>query len=208
MKKLSKELAIKFFKEAMEHKGKGNYDAAKDSMSRAISYDPEMPGIHYENGKLNFIMGNFITSINSYLSFAHLELNKRVKQLNGEIDFPNREESENFYESLPEEAKKALPHKAASLILEDGDICNHIAHSFIGSQEVTDPEIINNIKVYYASIVGDLLLDMTVEQFDIDMNRYEEINHNLFIPQGRMILLDNIAWDDIDSTDVINLYFK
>lgn len=205
---MSKELAIKFFKEAMEHKNKGNYDSAKDSMSRAISYDPEIPGIHYENGKLNFIMGNFITSINSYLSFAHLELNKRLKQLNGELDFPNREESELFYNSLPEEAKKALPHKAAALILEDGDICNHIAHSFIGSQEVTDPDIINNIKLYYATIIGEILVDLTMEQFGMNMKRYEEINNSLFIPQGRMLLLENIAWDSLESTDVISLYFE
>ena len=205
---MSRELALKFFKEATEYKLKGDYKTAKDRMTRAISYDPTIPEIHYENGKLNFLMENYITSINSYLAFTHLELMKRVRQLNGEEEFQNEEEIEKFYKSLPEETKDALPIKAASLILEDGDICNHIAHSYIGSHDVEDPELLLNFKIYYATLVGRVLLEMTIEQYKPDINKFHEMNNDIFIPQGRMLLLENINWEEIDNDDVLKLYFS
>ncbi len=205
---LSKELAFNFFKEAREHRMKGNYEMAKDSMTRAISYDPESPEIYYENGKLNFQLGNYITSINSYMAFTHLMLNKRVKELEGEIEFENKEESEKFYESLPQEVKEVLPHKAASYILEDGDICNHIAHSFIASQNIEEKDIVNNLKLYHATLVSYLLTEMTLNQFDLDLDTFKKMNDEFFIPQGRILLLENIDWEKLGNNDVLDIYFK
>ncbi|MDO5707668.1 MAG: hypothetical protein Q4P31_03480, partial [Andreesenia angusta] len=161
---MSRDLAISFFKEAREYRMQGNYDLAKDSMTRAISYDPTCAEIFYENGKLNFQLQNYITSINSYMAFTHLRLNDRVKQLKGELEFPDREESEEFYNNLPEDVKKILPNKAASYILEDGDICNHIAHSYIASQNIEDEEIEKHMRVYHATLISYLVTDMTLDQ--------------------------------------------
>lgn len=205
---MSKELAMKFFKEGLEYKQKGSYDLARDCFMRAISYDPSNPEVHYANGKLNFLMGNYITSLNSYLAYTHLNLNKRIGQLNGEIDFPDAEASESFYENLSDDAKRALPHKAASYILEDGDICNHVAHAYIGSQNVTDPRLVLNLKVYHATLVGKLLLDMALESHKTSLEEFDKTNFEIFIPQGRMLLLENIAWDEIESEDVLKIYFS
>lgn len=205
---MSKELAFSFFKDSREERMKGNYKLAKDLMTRAISYDPECPEIYYENGKLNFQLGNYITSINSYIAFTHLMLHKRLNQLNGKENFENKEESEKFYENLPEEVKTILPHKSASYILEDGDICNHIAHSFLASQNINDKKIVENMKLYHASLVSYLLTEMTLEQFNLDMNEFEKMNEDIFIPQGRILLLENIEWNKLESTDVLNIYFK
>lgn len=206
----NEELAKSLFSEGLEQKTKGNLEGAKDCFSRGISHNPLAASLYYELGKLEFLRGEYGNSLTAYLAFTHLQLRKREAQLNGDLEFPKTEKSliENFYQELPEEARDSLPRKSAAYILEDGDICNHAAHSYFGSQDISEPELLNNFKLYYATLVGPHFVQITLDQLNLSLKAFDEMNLNLFIPQGRLILLDNIAWDKLDSDDVLEIYFK
>lgn len=205
----TKKLAESLLKDGLEQKRKGNLDQAAEDFTEGIANDPANAKIHYELGKVQFLRGDYGISLSAYLAYTHLMLQKRESQLSGTLEFPEDEKkiSEDFYSSLPEEVKQSLPRKSASYILEDGDICNHAAHSYFGSQKIEDPEIVENFKLYYSTLVGSNLVQMTVEQFGYSLDKFEQMNMDIFIPNGRMILLDNIAWDRLEEEDVVRIYF-
>lgn len=204
-----KKLAESLLKTGLEQKRKGNLDQAAEDFTEGVANDPTNASIHYELGKVQFLRGDYGISLSAYLAYTHLQLKKRESQLSGDLDFPEEEKalSEDFYNSLPEEVRKSLPRKSASYILEDGDICNHVAHSYFGSQKIEDPDIVENFKLYYSTLVGSNLVQMTIEQFGFSMEKFNQMNLDIFIPNGRMILLDNIAWDRLDEDDVVRIYF-
>lgn len=204
-----KELAESLLKKGLEQKRKGNLEQSAEDFTEGIANDPSNARIHYELGKLQFLRGDYGPSLSAYLAYTHLQIQKRESQLRGDIEFPEEEKklSEDFYENLPAEVKNSLPRKSASYILEDGDICNHIAHSYFGSQDIKEAELLENFKLYYATLVGANLVQMTIDQFGYSMEKFEKMNLDIFIPNGRLILLDNIAWDRIDESDVVRIYF-
>lgn len=204
------EIGKSLFKEGLELKKKGDLDAAKDSFARALSNDPTNPDVCYHLGMLEFIRGQYGASINAYLGYVHLQLRAREAQLRGDLPL-SKEESEfieNFYSILPEEAKNALPTKSASYILEDNDICNHVGHSFIGGQEVSDEKTLTNLRLYYSKLVSPQLVDITLDRFDITIEDFNDMNREVFVPNGRMVLLEHIEWGSLDSEDIVELYFK
>src|SRR5690606_28288895 len=148
-------------------------------------------------GKALFLKGDYIRSLNAYLGYVHLKVRDRELKLNREIDFSEDEKEivENYYDALSEEIKNSLPTKYAAYILEDGDICNHIAHSYFASGEISEKELIENYKLYYATLVSPHLVEITLDQFGFSLEEFQKINLELFIPQGRKLLLDHIAWD-------------
>lgn len=200
--------AISLFKKGLAYKLKGDLENAKDSFSSSISNDPSNKDVFYELGKLEFLRGKYSESINSYLAYTHLQLNIRLKQNNNLLDFPDKDISEDFYKNLPSEIKNIFPDKSASYIYEDGDICNHISHSYFGSHNIEDPILLRNFKFYYSTLVGNHLVQMTMDQYNMSYDEYEDINLSTFIPQGRLILLDNIIWEKLGNDDVLNIYFK
>lgn len=200
--------ALSLFKKGLSYKIKGDLENAKDSFSSSISNDPLNKDAFYELGKLEFLRGKYSESINAYLAYTHLQLNIRLKQNIGELDFPDKNICEDFYKNLPLEIKNILPDKSASYIYEDGDICNHISHSYFGSHNIEDPKILRNFKFYYSTLVGKHLIQMTIDKHNINYNEYESLNLSTFIPQGRLILLDNIIWTELENENVLDIYFK
>lgn len=205
----TKKLAESLLKDGLAQKNKGNLEQSAETLTEGIANDPSNARIHYELGKVQFLRGDYGLSLSAYLAYAHLQIQKREAQLSGDLEFPEDEKqlSEDFYNNLPTEIKDSLPRKSASYILEDGDICNHVAHSYFGSQDIAEPDLVENFKLYYSTLVGANLVQMTVEQFGFSLDKFEQINLDLFIPNGRMILLDNIAWNRLDETDVVRIYF-
>lgn len=204
------EIGKSLLKEGIELKKKGDLDAAKDSFARALSNDPTNPDICYQLGKLEFIRGQYGASISAYLGYVHLQLRAREAQLRGDISLSEEELEfiENFYSILPSEAKDALPRKSAAYILEDNDICNHVGHSYIGGQEGLDERTTTNLRLYYSKLIGSQLVDITLDRFDITLEDFESMNREVFIPHGRMVLLEHIEWSRLDSDDIVELYFK
>lgn len=204
------EIGRSLLEEGLELKKKGDLDAAKDSFARALSNDPTNPDICYQLGKLEFIRGHYGPSINAYLGYVHLQLRAREAQLRGDLPLADEEADfiENFYSILPEEAKKALPRKSAAYILEDNDICNHVGHSYIGGQEGLDEKTKTNLRLYYSKLISSQLVDITLDRFDITLEDFDSMNGEVFIPHGRMVLLEHIEWDRLDSEDIVELYFK
>lgn len=206
----TKKLAESLFEKGLEYKRKGNLDEMIKSFYEGIANDPENEKIHYELGKALFLKGEYGPSLNAYLSYTHLKVRKRELSLRGDLEFEENEKEsvEHYYNNLPKEIVDSLPRKSAAYILEDGDICNHAAHSFFGAGEITEKEIIENFKLYYATLVSPHLVEITLEQYGFSLEEFQKLNIELFIPKGRMILLDNLAWDKIEESDVVKIYFE
>ncbi|MDO5707669.1 MAG: hypothetical protein Q4P31_03485, partial [Andreesenia angusta] len=61
---------------------------------------------------------------------------------------------------------------------------------------------------YHATLISYLVTDMTLDQFNVDYNEFKKMNEEIFIPNGRVLLLENIDWNQIESNDVLEIYFK
>lgn len=182
-----------------------DYNKAKKALKKAITLDPSHELAYSLLGNVCYLLNEQETALKSYLSSAHLMINKFKTILLDSFE----KVIDSKYEALTDYEKSRMPNKYFILLAENPTLISEIGHAFIDpTNEINDPIINECIDIYKEALIKNTLPLNIISKFNLCLEDYENIDISHFVTIGQEYLLDNLKWDKLDETNVQIFYFK
>ncbi|MBU9674958.1 tetratricopeptide repeat protein [Planococcus sp. CP5-4] len=189
-------------------KRSGDLEGAQKCYIEALNIEPTNLEIFLSIGKTAHLQKNQNLAVKCYLAFNHLMISPIEKAIQqNDLQVPLK----NFYDSMPAHSLNSLPKHSAFTIFTDKNTPKHIAHSLIDLSESaleTNPHLRPYSKIYHALISGDGSYNNVLQDLKLSAENHMAIDEDIYIPFGRNFLIDEIQWDKIESTNVLEIYFS
>lgn len=185
----------------------GDLQGAKDSYIKAIEKDPFNMMTYISLGKTAHLLKAQDLALRCYLASTHLQLAPIEKSF-GENNLPLHLKVQ--YESFPKDLLKELPKKSAFVIFIDPNTPRHVAHSYLDLSPTIvkeNPQLKAYSEVYDAHILGAGTYDQTLQKWGLTSANQIETDEEIYIPQGRNFLIQEINWNKLSNHNVLDLYF-
>ena len=183
----------------------GDYVKARKAILKIISLDPSSERAYSLLGNVYYLMKDKEKALKSYLASAHLLLNKFKSLLSDSFEDVINEKFNN----LSEYEKSRMPNKYLIVLSENPTLISELGHAFIDFDcEIDDPIINECIEIYTESLIKDTLPINIINNYNICLEDYNNINISHFVTLGKEYLLDNLKWDSIDDINVKDIYLK
>lgn len=185
----------------------GDLEGAKKCYIDALEINPHHHMAYIGLGKVAYLLRNRNLALRSYLCAVHLQLSPIEKRIN-ENNLPFHLKIQ--YESFPKNILMNLPKKSAFTIFIDPNTPRHIAHSLIDLEPemfADKPYLEPYANIYRAHIHGDGTHDSVLQNYGMTSTMQIEGDENLYIPCGREFILDELKWNSLSNTNVLELYF-
>lgn len=193
---------------AVSFKRQGKFEEAKQCYIDALEYNPHDLMNYVGLGKIAHLSNAQGLAINCYLAAAHLQIAPVKKAIeDNALPLPLKLQ----YDQIPADVMKQLPHESAFIILIDANTPRHLAHSFVDLSEdflAKNPDIKKFSEIYRAHILGDGSYQSTLIKWETTQDHQIEMDETFYLPEGRDFLLKYLKWGQLDSLDVLNLYFR
>lgn len=186
-------------------KRQGDFYGAKACYVEALKRDPSNIMIYISLGKIAYLLRDEVLSINCYLASMHLQLFSVENHLKRET-LPFQLEIQ--LNSLSQIELESLPRRCAFIILIDPNTPNHIAHAVLDFSHVLVElyELNPYIEIYHAKIAGNGTYERLLKKYKLTTSDEMDKLNSMYYPYGQNYLLNNIQWNQISSSDVVNIY--
>ena len=185
---------------------KNELKLAKIALVKAIKLNPTSAPSYMLLGNTYYLLGDKLNSIKCYLAAIHIQISTFTKMQTATFSTMLNIKFDN----APEEIRELLPCKEGMIIYEDSSIPSHIAHSFFDIDPVDklDPIVKECSKIYKKHLLTRKSIKEITSTSNICYEDYLNFDESHYIVLGREFLIDHLAWDNIDSKEVLKLYFS
>lgn len=193
---------------AVSFKRQGKFEEAKQCYIDILEDNPHDLMSYVGLGKIAHLLNDQELAINCYVAAAHLQI-APVKKSIEENSLPLHLKLQ--YDQIPADVMKQLPHESAFIILIDANTPRHLAHSLVDLTEefvAAKPGLKMYSEIYRSHILGDGSYQATLTKWDITQDHQIEMDETFYLIQGREFLIKYLKWGQLDSMDVLSLYFK
>ncbi|MEN0644926.1 hypothetical protein MKY91_17355 [Alkalicoccobacillus gibsonii] len=193
---------------AVSLKRQGKFEEAKQCYIDILEDNPHDLMSYVGLGKIAHLLNEQGLAIKCYLSAAHLQI-APVKRAIEENSLPLPLKLQ--YDQIPANVLKQLPHESAFIILIDANTPRHLAHSLIDLSEdllAEKPGIKMYSEIYRAHILGDGSYQSTLTKWQTTQDHQIEMDEKFYLLEGRDFLIKYLNWGQLDSMDVLSLYFR
>ncbi|MCB0170066.1 MAG: tetratricopeptide repeat protein [Anaerolineae bacterium] len=181
----------------VEKKKNGDYHKAKRLYEIAIKIEPTRRMSFYSMAKISYLMNERLTSIINYLRAGHLLIYDQVRAFsNPGLRLTIEQQLRQYPKDLLSDFHSV--HQYAPLLLLDVDSSCHLAHALVDlDEEYSKPKqllhyINNRYRVALAGKSGGL---------------DDNIEDEYYFPIGVRFLLEHLQWEQIESPQVLKLYY-
>lgn len=192
---------------AADKSREGELEQAFSLYLEALRIDRRHAPAYVGLARTSYLRGDRFAALRGYLAAMHLQINAIEGQLTKN---PNSTASQQFnteYETLNSKDKLALPAKAGFILFYDGALARHAAHAFFdlcGNY----PELKKYGQVYRAEVRDNDTVPSTLKKWAVSETDYRIKTRDFYIPKGQEFFLQVIQWSQINSPDVLNIYFR
>ncbi|WP_043931092.1 hypothetical protein [Bacillus sp. EB01] len=186
----------------------GDLEGAKKCYIDALDIDPNNHMTFISLGKTAHLLKNQNLAVKSYLAATHIQLSpieKGIKENNLPLHLQIQ------YDTFPKEMLNSLPRKSAFTIFIDPNTPRHIAHSLIDlTPDVLrqNPELKPYAEIYHAHILGNGTHDRVLQKYGLTSSKQVAQDENVYIPYGRKFVLEELQWNKLSNTNVLDIYFN
>lgn len=116
----------------------------------------------------------------------------------------------NALQSLPETIVNQFPHPIGALLIHEKNIIRHVSHALLDQEVILEkaPNLRPYAEIYYAQIIDDYTVNGVLQQYSLTEKAVLEFEVEHYLGHGYQLLLNQIKWDQLDNTDVMNLYIN
>lgn len=184
---------------------KNELKLAKVALIKAVKLNPTSSPSYRFLGNVYYLLGDKLNAIKCYLAAIHIQISSFTKMQTATFSTMLNIKFDN----APEEIKELLPCKEGMIIYEDSSIPSDIAHAYIDIDpaEPIDPIVKECSKIYKKHLLTRKSIKEITSTSNICYEDYLNFNESHYITLGREFLIDNIKWDNINSKEVLKLYF-
>ncbi|AIF45552.1 tetratricopeptide repeat protein [Virgibacillus sp. SK37] len=197
-----------FITEGVRLKRAGDLEGALNCYLQAVDLNPTNMKVFISLAKTAHLLKRQNLAARCYLSATHLMLEPIEKVIDSPEKLPDY--LRMAYGEFLEEQLQQLPRKSAFAILLDSNTPRHTAHTMID----LSPDILENrsdlkpfSEIYRASILGDGSYGSILNQYGYTSDDQMKVEKEIYIPAGQKFLMTDLKWDQIESQDVIDIYF-
>lgn len=185
-------------------KRSGNYYKALVLYDKANKIDPTNIWTYYNPAKVQYLMGEYIDSIQNYLKAAHIStvnMLNHINQGNPEslLWFAQIEQTPYF-----ERVKYLAVDENAVFLFADINTPNHIGRTLSTMSIDNQPEDVkNDLENYRIELTGkNNYLKYTKNFIRLETTGEDHFTKEMFIPKGRNYLLRNLNWNQIERREL------